>query len=129
MNVEQRIRALKVPHRQIDALFPNRQILRIARLQLDQLLPAGLAHGRIDCRSLVGLFVNADQLGNRIARKGLSIQQIFPAVNHHPELRPPIADVIVADDFVTEKLRNPREGIAEHSAADVPDVHRLRHVG
>src|SRR5437660_2915005 len=59
MNVEQRISILKVLNRQIDALFPNRQILRIARLQLDQLLPAGLAHGRIYCRSLDGLFVSA----------------------------------------------------------------------
>src|SRR6266404_3894662 len=67
MNVEQCISTLEVMHRQVDALFPNRQILRIARLQLDQFLPAGFANGRIDCRFFVGLFVNADQLGNRIA--------------------------------------------------------------
>ena len=77
----------------------------------------------------VGLLVNADQLRNRIALQRRAIEQIFPAVNHHPELRAPIADMIVADDVVAEEGGDARERVAEHGAADVADVHRLGDVG
>ena len=58
----------------------------------------------------------------------MSIQQSFPAVNHHPKLRAPITNVIVANDFVSEKLGDARERVPEHGAADVANVHRFRHV-
>jgi len=57
MNVEQRISTSKSC---IDKSThcSKSTILRIARLQLDQFLPAGLAHGRIDCRfSLAALLM------------------------------------------------------------------------
>jgi hypothetical protein len=50
---------------------------------------------------------------------------MFPAVNHHPELRPPIADVVIADDFVAEERGDTGESVPEHRAANVPDMHRL----
>ena len=37
--------------------------------------------------------------------------------------------MIVADDVVAEKGGDPREGVAEDGAANVPDVHRLGDVG
>ena len=84
---------------------------------------------RIGCRSLVCLLVDANNLGEWIALESLSIQQIFPAVNHHAKLRAPVADVIVSDHFMPEKLRDARQRVAKHRAADVTDVHRLGHVG
>ena len=50
---------------------------------------------------------------------------MLPAVNHHPELRAPVADVIVANDVVPKKLRDPGERVAEHHAANMADMHRL----
>ena len=50
---------------------------------------------------------------------------MLPAVDHHAELRAPIADVIIADDFVAEEGGNAGERVAEHGAANVADVHRL----
>src|ERR1700704_4604525 len=47
----------------------------------------------------------------------------------HPELRPPSAEVIVANDVVAEELRDACERVPQNSAADVADVHRFRHVG
>ena len=61
--------------------------------------------------------------------KSLAIEQIFPSVNHHSELRAPIAEMIVADDFVAEESGNPRERIAQENAANVTDMHWLRDVG
>ena len=58
-----------------------------------------------------------------------AIEQIFPAVDHHPELRAPVADVIIANDVVPEELRDPRQRIAENGAANVTDMHRLGHIG
>ena len=57
-----------------------------------------------------------------------AIEKILPSVNDHAELRSPIADVIVANDFVAKKGSDARERIAEHRAANVTDVHRLRDV-
>ena len=129
MNVEQPVNALEVLHRQLDALFPNRKIFRIAGLQFNQLLPTGFAHGRIAGRSFVSLFVDTDNLADRIPLECWSIEQILPTPDHHAELRSPIADVIVADDFVTEKLRNARKSVAQNGAANVTDVHRFGHIG
>src|SRR5438046_9527201 len=40
-----------------------------------------------------------------------------------------MADVIVPNNFVTEKACDASERVAEHSAANMTDVHRLRHIG
>ena len=128
MNVEHLISALEFLQGKVDRLFPDREILRVARLKFDQLLPDRLPHLGVGGRFFVGLFVNANQLGDRVALQRRAIEQIFPAVNDHAELRAPIADVIVADDFVAEKGGDPRERVAQDGAANVSDVHRLRHV-
>src|SRR5205807_9043107 len=56
------------------------------------------------------------------------IEQIFPTPDHHAKLRPPIADVIVTNNVVTEELRDARESIAQKGAANVSDMHRLRDI-
>src|SRR6266566_22794 len=73
--------------------------------------------------------ISANQLGNGIAFQRFQIEQIFPTPDDHAELRPPIADVIVANNVVAEEFRDAREGVAQESAADVTDMHRLGHVG
>jgi hypothetical protein len=88
-----------------------------------------LANFRILSRSLVCFLVNAHNLCERITLQRLSIEQILPAVNHHPELRAPVANVIITDHFVSEKLRDARKSIAEHCATDVTDVHRFGDIG
>ena len=129
MDVEQFVNVLEILHREGDTLVPNIEVLSVAGLQLDQFLAARFPDLRIACRSLVRLLVNANDLGERIACECLSIQQIFPSPYHHPELRPPVADMIVANNFVTEKACDARQCVPEHYAADMTDVHRLSHIG
>ena len=83
---------------------------------------------RIASRSFIRLLVNAHDLGKRIALHGLSIQQIFPAVNDHTELRAPVANVVIADYLMPEESRDPRQRVTKHGAADVTDVHRFVYV-
>src|SRR3954466_2240102 len=54
---------------------------------------------------------------------------MFPAPDDHPELRAPVANVIVANDIVAEELGNAGERVADDGAPDVADVHRLRDIG
>ena len=110
-------------------MLPDVDVFPVAGLELYQLLAACFANIWVTGCSLVCFFVNAHNLGKRIALQRLSIQQIFPAVNDHPELRAPIAKMIIANDFVPEKLRDARQRVAEHGAADVTDMHRFGNIG
>src|SRR5687767_8835217 len=49
--------------------------------------------------------------------------------DQHPELRPPVPDVILADDPVSLKFDDAADGIADDRAAEVADVHLLGDVG
>ena len=109
MNVEQFVNLLEIPHRKRNALVPNRRVLFVAGLKLYQLLAARFAHREVRRRSCVRLFVNPNDLGQRLARERVTIKQIFPTPDHHSELRAPIADMIVANDVVAEKARDPRQ--------------------
>src|SRR5262245_32855080 len=51
------------------------------------------------------------------------------SVQQHPELRAPVAQVIVGDDGVAQEAQEPGKGVANDRAAQVADVHRLGDVG
>ena len=120
---------LEVLHGEGDAFVPDVDVFLVACLQFYQLLATGFPDLGIAGRQRVGFFVNADDLCQRILLKRALIQQVFPPVNHHAKLSPPVADVIVADHFVAEKRRDTRQCISQNGAADVADVHRLGHIG
>ena len=63
------------------------------------------------------------------ASRAARSNKFFQPADDHPELRAPVADVIVADDVVAEELGDARERVAEDGRADVADVHRLGDVG
>src|SRR6266496_1934201 len=129
MDIQQLVNALEILHGEGDTFVPDVEIFLVARLEFYQLLAAGFANSRVLGCSLVRFLVNAHYFCERIALQRLSIEQILPAVNHHPELRAPVADVIVANHFESEKLRDARKSIAKHRAADVPDMHWFGDIG
>ena len=77
----------------------------------------------------VDLAVDADQFGDRIGVERGGVEQGFPAVEDHPELGAPVADVVVGDDREAEEAGDAAERVADDGRADVADVHRLGHVG
>src|SRR6266498_2054790 len=128
MNIEHFIHMLEVLHGEGDAFVPDVDIFLVAGLQFYQLLATGFPNLGIAGRQRVRLLVNADDLCQGILLKRALVQQVLPAVNHHTELSPPVADVIVADHFVPEKRCDARQCIAQDGASDVADVHRLGHI-
>ncbi len=73
--------------------------------------------------------VQPAQLVDRRLRERRLVDEVLVAVDDHPELRAPVADVVVADHAVAEELQHAVEGVADHGRADVADVHRLGDVG
>jgi len=49
------------------------------------------------------VFVEALHLGNRVRRKRVPMQMLFPSDDEFAELRAPIADMVVRDDAMAEK--------------------------
>jgi hypothetical protein len=46
-------------------------------------------------------------------------------LDQHPEGRPPVAEVVLADHAVPQELQDSRERVADDRAPQVPDVHLL----
>ena len=69
MDIEQFVHVVEILHRKRHALIPDVDVFLVARLQLHQFLAARFTNLRIACRSFVCFFVNADDLGERIALK------------------------------------------------------------
>ena len=129
MDLENVVGRFEFLHRERDALVPDAQVFFVASLQPNELVATSIAHRLVAFAQVVGRFVYPDKLCNRVARQGFAIEQMFPAVNHHPKLCPPVADVIVSNDVVSEKFRDPGKRISEDQATNMPDVHRLGDVG
>src|SRR5262249_53876293 len=108
---------------------PNVQVFGIAGLQPNEFGAAGFLYNRVRLAQLVGRLVDTDQFGDRVASQGVAVEQMFPAVNYHPELGAPVADVIVANHVVAQKCRDASQRIAQDGAPDMADVHRLGNVG
>ena len=50
-------------------------------------------------------------------------------LDQHAERRSPVADVVLADDPVPDEREHAYQRVADHGAAQVPDVHLLGDVG
>ena len=53
----------------------------------------------------------------------------LPAHQQFAELRPPVANMIVRNDMMAQQPENPRQRVPQNGRANMPDVHRLGHVG
>jgi len=56
------------------------------------------------------------------------LAEVDEMFDEHAERSTPVADVVLADHFVTHELEHPHQGVADDRAAQVPDVHLLGHV-
>ena len=72
--------------------------------------------------------VEPRQLADRVALERRTIEKILVPVNDHPELGAPVAEMIVADRAVPEKLQDSIQRVADHRRANVAYVHRLGNV-
>jgi hypothetical protein len=128
VNVQPLVDPAQLCEREINALPPDGQVLRITLLQFHQLFAACRQDGLVGFRRGVHSLVAADQLCDGIAREGLLIENGLPPVENHAELGAPVPDVIVGDDLVPHKCGDACETVADDRAADVADVHRFGNV-
>jgi hypothetical protein len=77
------------------------------------------------CNLGLNSFVNPLHLSQWVGIESVAVENRFPTVDQHPELRAPVADVIVAHGFVADELCDACNGVAEDRAANVANVHRL----
>ena len=108
LHVEPVVDFLEAVFGNLDALLPDREVLRVASLEFDQLRLAVIEHARLFLQG-IDLAVNAHQLGDRIGGERGLVEEMVPAVNDHPELGAPVADVVVRDDLEAEKARDAGE--------------------
>ena len=127
-HAEPPVNGVELRLRKPDHLAPERKILRVTRLQFHQLRARGFKRPGIFLATRGNEFVDALHLAERIADERVPVQFGFPADEQHPELRAPVADVVVAHDIVAGECGDASDGVAQDRRADVADVHWLRDV-
>ena len=105
--------------------MPHRDILRVAGLELYEFLLRLFEPRRIRVALGVDNFVEPLQFCDGVLLQRGAIQNLFPAEQQLPELRPPIANVVVRNDLVTEQSQHTLKRVANARRTDVADVHRL----
>ncbi len=86
----------------------------------------------------IGILRLTPAAGHEFARHAFQVRRRLVLVMGHaqmpqgqddlPELRPPVAHVVLPDDVVTLEGQRPRQRVPDDRAAQVPDVHLLRDV-
>ena len=112
----------------LDKATPQHQRCFVAPLQQHHPGPGALLKFFRVLELRIGLFVEAIEIALRqpVARHVLAeVKQVF---DEHAERPAPVADVVLADHCVPEKLVEPNERVTDHGRTQVADVHLLRDV-
>ena len=110
-------------------VLPDGEVFRVAGLQLHQLLPRLLQHGRVGVGRGVADLVKPLELLERVRGKRGGIEMAPVGPDELAELRAPVADVVVADHLRATELEQPADGLADDGRAEMADMHLLRRVG
>ncbi len=111
-------------------LVPEGAVLGVAGVQLGGLDPRGLLDGRVAVLDpILGEPIQPRQLADGIGGVGRLVAGVLPAPEDHAELRAPVAEVVVADDPVSDGREDPRQAVADDRRSQMSDVHRLGDVG
>ena len=124
-DVEQVVEFFEFAPGEFDRLFPDGEVLGIARLELHEFLAGGAFDVFIRLFKTGHLAVKAHQFGNRVFFQILAVQEMLPAVNDLSKLCAPVADVVVGRDIMPKKSCDSCEAVAENRAPDMTDMHGL----
>ena len=109
---------MKLAQRRLEYVRPVRIGLEHPPVQIRQ----RMNHGRLGLQVL-RLGHLRDQALQRFGFMQMLGHDVIPDRQHHPpELRAPVADVVLADDFVLLEFQNPADGVADDGASQMPDV-------
>lgn len=111
--------------------FPDGDIFFIAGLELDQFTADFVGRLRITFVGGVPFLVERFKLGDGFG--GFDAGEVeffrFNGPDEHPELRSPVADVIVLYDLGSGECEQSGDGFSDNGGANVSDVHFLGGVG
>ena len=123
------VNSVELDARQRDHLMPDAEVFLVASLESDQFLPGGLKRGGVGFAFGADLLVKAFHLGDGVGLERRGVQLTFPSDQQHPELRAPVAQVVVGDNPVAQQTERAGQTIPQDGGADVADVHGFGHVG
>jgi hypothetical protein len=127
-DAEARVDGGEIPRRLVDEPAPERERPLVAALEEDNATARAVRERRIRVELRARLLVEAAEVTDRLRRARLGVPEVDEVLDQHAERRPPVADVVLADDPVAERGQDARERVAEDRAAEVADVHLLRDV-
>ena len=128
-DVEKVVEFLEFPPREFDGLFPDGEVLGIAGLKFHQLLASCALDDLIGFLQAGDFPVKAHEFGDGILSKSIAVEEMLPPVDDLTKLCAPVPDMVVGDDLMPEKSCDTHQAIAKDRAANVADMHRLRHIG
>mmetsp|Transcript_62925 Transcript_62925/g.103843 ORF Transcript_62925/g.103843 Transcript_62925/m.103843 type:complete len:425 (-) Transcript_62925:431-1705(-) len=107
---------------------PSRQVVLVSTLQRHHLLVGAGLELLVRVEPLLRLLVEADQVRDRRGRRLEVGEGVLQVRDQHPELRPPVPDVVHADNLVAAELERAAEALPNDRGPQVPNVHLLRDV-
>ena len=103
MNVQPLVDILCASHGDLDELFPEGKVFRVAGLQLHGFLQACFSDFRTGFGLLFHQLVETQQFFDRIRGEGTLVKMVFPAVEHLPHRCSPVPDVVVSNHIMSEE--------------------------
>ena len=96
-------------------LAPEGPVFGIARMELGRLGLRGRLDGRVALLdSILGQAIKPRQLAYRIGRIARLVTCVFPAPEDHPELRAPVAQMVVSNHTMPQRGVDPGQAVADH---------------
>ena len=80
---------------------------------------------RVVVRQRVHQPVEPGEFRHRVGVVRRRVPQVLVAVQQHPELRAPVAEVVIADHLVPQEPQRAADGVPDGGAAEMADMHRL----
>jgi hypothetical protein len=107
-----------------DDLLPGVEFGFFAGLEADDRSAGFVLERRVFVETLLRLAIELFEVGDVRGRDARATKG-----DEHPELRAPVADVVLADDFLALELDDPRDRVADDRGPQVSDVHLFGDVG
>ena len=94
-------------------------------LEGDDALAAPFCERRVGVELLPGCLVEVVEVADRELLGGVVDAEVADVLDQHAEGRAPVPEVIARNHLVAVEAKHPRERVADHGAAKVPDVQLL----
>ncbi len=127
-DTQQVVDLLDVGHRLGHEDPPQPHSLGIAALEQHDPSPAAIGERRVTVELATRGGIELVEVPRAEGLGPLGSVHVEQVLDQHAEGRPPVPDVVLAPDLVTEKTEHAGQGVADQGAAQVADVHLLGHV-